>query len=98
MLDKQKSTEQGLAIRTLESNDLEDAASYIINRVREVGLKERTHIIEDVSAGPGAHQVIVAASGDLISATRVTAGPGATQLIGQMPDELLQMLSQQRGD
>ena len=57
----------------------------------------RTNVFEDVSAAQGAHQVIVATFGDLISAKPVIAGVGATQWLVQMSDTALQQLSRDRG-
>jgi hypothetical protein len=58
--------------------------------------KVQTNVFEDVSAAQGALQVIVATSGDLVSAKRVTAEVRAKQCLGQMSDIALQQLSRGR--
>jgi hypothetical protein len=57
----------------------------------------RTNIFEDVAMADDGHQVIVSTFGDLISARRITAGARSIQWFGQMSDESLQQLSQNRG-
>ena len=52
----------------------------------------RRSIFEDVLAGQGASQLILA-SKDIILARRVTAGKGARQWLGYMSDDTLQHLS-----
>lgn len=49
----------------------------------------RTNIIEDMLAGPGAFQVIVATFGDLLTVKRVKAEDGATQIGGQFSEASL---------
>jgi hypothetical protein len=51
---------------------------------------------EDVSAAEHAQQVIVSTSGDRILARKVIAGVRTTQWLGQMSDNSLQKLSQDR--
>jgi hypothetical protein len=58
--------------------------------------QERVNIFEDVAMADDAQQVIVSTLGDLILARRVTAGARSMQLMGQMSDESLQQLSQNR--
>jgi hypothetical protein len=58
--------------------------------------QERVNIFEDVSMADDGQQVIVSTLGDLILARRVTAGARSMQLMGQMSDESLQQLSQNR--
>jgi hypothetical protein len=58
--------------------------------------QERTNFFEDVSMADDGHQVLVSTIGDLVSAKRVTAGARSAQWIGQMSDDSLQLLSQNR--
>lgn len=56
----------------------------------------RTNVFEDISMADDGHQVMVSTFGDLICARRVTAGARSLQWFGQMSDETLQQLSQNR--
>lgn len=76
-------------LREVESNkQCLAVCAHASEEVRQL----RTNTFENVSVGEGAHQVIVATLGDLISAQRVTAAVGAKQWLGQMSDTTLQQL------
>jgi hypothetical protein len=62
------------------------------------GSTPRTNHFEDISAGPYSQQVVVATSGDIISASRVETGLGTMQWLGQMTDATLQQLSIDKGN
>lgn len=59
--------------------------------------QDRSVVLEDVSANDDAHQVIVSTRGDCVSAKRITAGVRTSQWLGQMADDTLKQLSQDRG-
>ncbi|OJD20126.1 hypothetical protein ACJ73_08540 [Blastomyces percursus] len=56
----------------------------------------RYNEFEDVLSADDAHQVIVSTLGDLILAKRITTGSRSAQWLGQMSDETLKQLSQDR--
>ena len=59
--------------------------------------KVRINVFDDVSSDQESHQVVVSTLGDLISARRVNAGMKSMHWLGQMSDDSLQQLSQNRG-
>jgi hypothetical protein len=66
----------------------------ICSNAAEQTAQTRMNVFEDVSMADDGHQVIVATSGDLISAKRIGIGARSTQWLGQMSDTSLQRLSQ----
>lgn len=79
--EERDSITQCLAICT-EASDLAD--------------NPRTNIYEDITSADASHQLIVSTLGDLITAKRVTTGSGSAQWLGQMSDETLRCLAENR--
>lgn len=58
---------------------------------------DRTNVFEDISMADDGQQIMVSTFGDLICARKITAGSRSLQWFGQMSDETLQQMLQNRG-